>query len=126
MERATEIINKHDKEKPLFLYYAAQNPHASETFDVPVEYTRRYENVSVINRRKMLAMTTLLDESIYNITKALENNGMLDDTLIVFTSDVLAKHFHSKCQNSIFFKLVFFLERWTSSRFPTQLSTQGR
>jgi len=38
----------------------------------------------------MLGMITVLDESIMNITKALEKNGMLDDTIIVFTSDVFS------------------------------------
>jgi arylsulfatase A-like enzyme len=91
VERAIEIINSHDKKEPLFLYYAAQNPHSGETFDVPEEYSQRYENLTrSINRRKILGMVTLLDESIFNITKALENNGMLDDTIIVFTSDVLS------------------------------------
>jgi arylsulfatase A-like enzyme len=90
VERAIEVINRHDKQKPLFLYYAAQNPHSGETFDVPEEYARRYENLTKsINRRKMLGMITVLDESIFNITNALEKNGMLDDTIIVFTSDVL-------------------------------------
>lgn len=39
-------------------------------------------------RRKIIAMTYLLDESVLNITKDLERNGMLDDTVIIFSSDV--------------------------------------
>ncbi len=33
-ERAVEIITAHDKSKPLFLYYAAQTPHADHEFNV--------------------------------------------------------------------------------------------
>lgn len=40
------------------------------------------------NRRRIMAMTYLLDESILNITKDLERNNMLEDTIIVFSSDV--------------------------------------
>ena len=90
MERAIEIINNHNKRQPLFLYYAAQNPHSDENFNVPEEYARRYDNVGNKNRRNILGMVTLLDESILNITRALEKNRMLDDTIIVFTSDVTA------------------------------------
>lgn len=36
-------------------------------------------------------MVSLLDDSIANLTRALEKNGMLDDTLLVFTSDVILK-----------------------------------
>lgn len=40
------------------------------------------------SRRRIIAMTYLLDESVLNITKDLERNGMLKDTVIVFSSDV--------------------------------------
>jgi arylsulfatase A-like enzyme len=36
-------------------------------------------------------MVQLLDDSVANLTRALQKNGMLDDTLIVFTSDVIFK-----------------------------------
>jgi hypothetical protein len=55
---------------------------------VPIEYENRYKNIEPAKRRKILGMTTLLDDSILNITKALEKKGMLDNTIIVFSSDV--------------------------------------
>jgi len=33
-ERITQIIDSHDKSKPLFLYYAAQNPHKDDDYNV--------------------------------------------------------------------------------------------
>jgi hypothetical protein len=36
----------------------------------------------------LLAMITLMDESIGNITKALHQRGIVDDALIIFQSDV--------------------------------------
>jgi hypothetical protein len=55
---------------------------------VPIEYENFYKNVEPANRRKILGMTTLLDESILNVTKALERKGLLKDTIIAFSSDV--------------------------------------
>ncbi len=37
INRAIDIIENHDKQKPLFLYYAAQNPHSDNSFNVNKE-----------------------------------------------------------------------------------------
>jgi hypothetical protein len=46
-------------------------------------------------------MVSLLDDSVANLTRALEKNGMLDDTLIVFTSDVILKKNNNSLINLI-------------------------
>ncbi len=33
-ERAIDLIDSHDKSKPLFLYFASQSPHTDEAFNV--------------------------------------------------------------------------------------------
>lgn len=48
-----------------------------------------YPNTGNSNRSILLGMVSILDEVIGNMTQALEKNGLLDDTLIFFTSDVI-------------------------------------
>ncbi len=37
-------------------------------------------------------MVSALDEAVGNVTKALEDAGMLNDTIIIFTADVRKSH----------------------------------
>ena len=83
-----KIIDSHDKNEPLFLLYSAQNPHVDDSGEVPEEFENMYKDVEPEKRRKILSMITLLDYSIMNVTESLKSNGMLENTIIVFTSDV--------------------------------------
>lgn len=56
---------------------------------VPKWYEDKFADIENEFRRKIIAMTYLLDESVANITRDLERNNMLDDTIIIFSSDVL-------------------------------------
>ena len=59
---------------------------------MPKKYEDLYENVtSNVNRRKLLGMASIMDESIGNLTDALIKKGIYNDTLIIFTSDVRIK-----------------------------------
>ena len=60
---------------------------------VPIEYENLYREIKTPNRRKILGMTTLLDDSILKIIRALESKQMLEDTIIAFTSDVKLKFY---------------------------------
>lgn len=42
-------------------------------------------------RRRLLGMVSMLDDTIANLTKALEKKKILDNTIIIFTSDVISK-----------------------------------
>ena len=39
VERALNIIDSHDESKPLFLYFAAQNPHSDKNMNVNFFYS---------------------------------------------------------------------------------------
>ncbi|CAF0746120.1 unnamed protein product [Brachionus calyciflorus] len=86
-DRIMNILDKHDANDPLFLFYAAQNPHSDSEFNVPEKYENLYSHITNKNRRKILGMVTLLDEAIFNLTRKLEEKNLINDTLIVFTSD---------------------------------------
>ncbi|XP_041378172.1 flavin-containing monooxygenase 5-like isoform X2 [Gigantopelta aegis] len=82
---ATDIINRHNKSRPLFLYLPFQAVH--EPIEVPKRYEDMYPNIQNEGRRKFSGMVSALDEAVGNVTSALKQNGMLDDTLIFFTAD---------------------------------------
>lgn len=77
---AVAAIEAHDATKPLFLFVAFQNLHPP--LQVPHEFVQKYptELQTTIN-----GMTTFLDESVGNVTRALKSTGLWDNTLVVCT-----------------------------------------
>lgn len=83
---AVSLIGSHDPHVPLFLYLAYQAVHAPA--EVPPQYEAPY--VGVIEnptRRTFAGMISCLDEGFKNVTNALSDRGMLNNTLIIFTTD---------------------------------------
>ena len=85
MERINDILQNHDKDKPLFLMFTSQNAHGP--LEAPQSYIDKYSFIQDLDRRTYLAMVSLVDEAIGNITSKMEELGLLKDTLILFTSD---------------------------------------
>jgi arylsulfatase A-like enzyme len=84
--RAIDVINAHDITKPLFLYLAYQGVH--EPAQVPQQYVDMYNTtIQDMTRRIFAGMLTCVDEGITNVTMALKQKGMWENTLFIFTSD---------------------------------------
>ena len=85
--RAREIVEEHDVDKPLFMYYATQNIHFP--YKVPQRFLDLYETgESVSEKRKtVLAMMSALDEQVGDLVQALKNKGLWENTVFVFFSD---------------------------------------
>ncbi|XP_046561882.1 arylsulfatase B-like [Haliotis rubra] len=84
-QRAVDIINRHDVSQPLFMYLPYQNVHAP--IQVPKTYEDMYLNVINEGRRIFSGMVSALDEAVGNVTKALKDRGLFNNTLILFTAD---------------------------------------
>ncbi|XP_013421296.1 LOW QUALITY PROTEIN: arylsulfatase B-like [Lingula anatina] len=84
-KRAKRIITNHDKSRPLFMYLPFQNVHAP--VQVPHRYSNMYAHIQDETRRNFSGMVSAMDEAIGNITTALKEAGLYDNTLIAFTSD---------------------------------------
>ena len=83
---AVNIIENHDTSKPLFLYIASLAPHAP--YQAPKEAVDAYKNtIGDEKRRTYAAMITELDTQVGRIVAALKQKNMLDNTLIIFSSD---------------------------------------
>lgn len=84
-KRAVEIIKKHDKNKPLFLYVPFQMVH--EPDDVPSKFRHMYKNISSLQRRFYAGRVAALDEAVRNITRALRIRGLYQNSVIIFSTD---------------------------------------
>ena len=74
-----------NKSRPFFLYLAYYAPH------VPLEATKKYldrfPGEMPERRRTGLAMINAVDEGVGRITKLLRDEGIAENTLLMFTSD---------------------------------------
>ncbi|XP_075535413.1 arylsulfatase B-like isoform X2 [Dermacentor variabilis] len=89
-EEAMSIIRSHPKEKPMFLYVAHLAPHFAterERLQVPEIYLRGYDAIGHVNRTLYAGMVSALDDSVGDVFKALHEEGMLEDSVLVFSSD---------------------------------------
>jgi arylsulfatase A-like enzyme len=82
---AVRQIERHDPDKPLFLYLAFTAPHSP--YQVPQAYLDRYPDIADPTRRAYAAMITAMDEQIGQVIRALDKRKLRDNTLIVFQSD---------------------------------------
>jgi arylsulfatase A-like enzyme len=83
-KEACKVIESGDKSKPLFLYLPFNGVHSP--FQVPDSYLKPYGALKG-NRQKLAGMLAAVDEAIGKIEESLKKTGMLENTLIVFSSD---------------------------------------
>ncbi|NIB43690.1 sulfatase [Pseudomaricurvus alkylphenolicus] len=83
-DESVKVI-KANKNRPFFLYLAHWGPHT------PLQATREdYEAVGDIKphrKRVYAAMVRAVDRSVSRILKTLEEKGLADNTIVMFTSD---------------------------------------
>ena len=82
---AVTLIGEHDTAVPLFLYLAFNAVHTP--FQAPQEYLDLYKDIEDPSRRAYAASATAMDDQIGRVLAALDDKGMLENTLIVFQSD---------------------------------------
>ncbi len=75
-----------NKEKPFFMYLATNAAHGP--FNVPMEYREMYEDASLLDHQKnFYGMLTNLDDNFGRLEDYLKTNGLLDNTIIIYTTD---------------------------------------
>ncbi|XP_041354167.1 arylsulfatase B-like [Gigantopelta aegis] len=88
---AENIILSHNQSAPLFLYLAHQAVHAGnyhgDPLEAPQHYIDRFPDIHDKNRRIFAGMVSALDDSVGNLTRVLQETGMLPNTIMIFTTD---------------------------------------
>ncbi|MDR1491510.1 MAG: arylsulfatase [Planctomycetaceae bacterium] len=83
---AIKVVKNHDTSKPLFLYVPFNAVHAPYQETPNKKLNAQYENLEG-NRKIYAGMVSALDANVGRIYKALEQKGILDNTVIFFSSD---------------------------------------
>ncbi|MDH4475233.1 MAG: arylsulfatase [Verrucomicrobiaceae bacterium] len=81
---ATRLIREQANGKPLFLYVPFNGIHSPH--QVPDSYTEPYKHLPKL-RQSIAGMLSAVDEAIGQITAALTEKGLRENTLIIFSSD---------------------------------------
>ena len=81
---ALAFLKRHH-EQPFFLYLAYYGPHVP--LEATEKYLARFPGPMAERRRTALAMLSAIDDGVGQISAALKQYGISDNTLIVFTSD---------------------------------------
>lgn len=105
---ASDWISKHDQKQPMFMYFAFQGAHSANNkfVQAPKDLIARFDesispnatcgqwelpnegNCTKVAMRKTVAATVVaIDDAVAVVESALRDAGMLENTLIVFSSD---------------------------------------
>ncbi len=79
-----DFIKRH-KDEPFFLYLAHYAPHVP--LQVTDKYYQRFPQFTNETKRVYAAMVSALDDGVGAIMDTLEKEGLLENTLVIFTSD---------------------------------------
>jgi arylsulfatase B len=84
--RAVNLIRNQDPNEPMFLYFAHSGVHTP--LQAPEEFHAIYANSGFSEERiAYLALTATVDKSVGLVVDALKENGMYDNSVIIFQSD---------------------------------------
>ncbi|CAN7995793.1 unnamed protein product, partial [Ixodes hexagonus] len=89
-DKATSIINNHNTSKPLLLYLAHQAVHVGNAYhplEAPSSYVKKFQYIKDLRRRIFAGMVAALDQSVGDVFLALQKKGILEDTVVLVTSD---------------------------------------
>ncbi len=84
-EDAVRQIKGRDKTKPLFMYLAYDAPHTP--LQAPDDYVARNAHIADPGRRVYAAMVQHMDAQLARVLATLDDEGMAQDTLVVWASD---------------------------------------
>ncbi|EEB19395.1 arylsulfatase B precursor, putative [Pediculus humanus corporis] len=87
---AVKVIKGHDSNKPLFLYLAHLATHSGNKYSplqAPAETVAKFNYIKDKNRRLFAGMLSKLDESVGKVVEALADSNMINNCVILFSTD---------------------------------------
>ncbi|XP_013164812.1 PREDICTED: arylsulfatase B-like [Papilio xuthus] len=89
-DRAVNVIRQHNSSSPLFLHITHNAPHAGNgggALQPPLYSSIKHQHIANSDRRLYAEIVSHIDQSFGEVVRALSENGMLEDTIIIFASD---------------------------------------
>lgn len=84
-DEAVRVVERQKPDRPFFLYLAFNAPHSP--LQAPESHLAQYSQIANKKRRTYAAMVSCLDDQVGRLVKALEERGLRNKTLILFSSD---------------------------------------
>lgn len=84
-DEAIRVIKTRNPDAPMLLYVAFNAPHSP--LQAPDSALSEYRDIEDGHRRTFAAMTTEMDRGIERVLAALDEEGLSDETLVLFMSD---------------------------------------
>ncbi|NQU24950.1 MAG: sulfatase-like hydrolase/transferase [Candidatus Nealsonbacteria bacterium] len=84
-DEAVRLLHARDKRKPAFLYLSFNAPHSP--LQAPQPLIDKYTSIASPHRRVYAAMVDAMDAAIGRVLTAIDEEGMKDNTLVLFFSD---------------------------------------
>ncbi|KAI8440600.1 hypothetical protein MSG28_001821 [Choristoneura fumiferana] len=89
-DEAIKVITAHNKTEPLFLMIAHSAVHSGnrdEFLRAPDSVVNQFEHIKDYQRRKFAAVMSKLDESVGKVVESLQSGGLLENSIVIFTTD---------------------------------------
>ena len=85
-ETISYLENKAGQDKPFFIYLAPNAPHGP--FNLPEKYYQANASAPLTDEQKRFyGMINNIDENFGKLVAYLENEGLIDNTMLIFTTD---------------------------------------
>ena len=84
-DEAVRHIRERDRDRPMFLYVTFTAPHSP--LQAREEMIAAYSQLEDESRRVYAAMVSEMDRAVARITAALDDEGIMDETLLMFFTD---------------------------------------
>lgn len=88
-KEAVNLIREHDVTKPLFMLLTHLAPHAGNEdnpMEAPDDVLEKFSYIKDEQRRKLAAMISVMDEGVGRIVSAINEKGIMNNTIIMFLS----------------------------------------
>ncbi|CAG5005739.1 unnamed protein product [Parnassius apollo] len=89
-DEAVKLIRGHNSSDGLFLVVAHSAVHSGNPYEflrAPDDLVANFSHLPDRQRQKYAAMVTKLDESVGKVMETLQNEGMLENSIVLFTTD---------------------------------------
>lgn len=89
-KEAVRLIKSHNESQPLFLIVCHSAMHSGNGYEflrAPDALVSNFSYIKDYQRRKYAGMMSKLDESVGKVVKTLQSRGLLENSIILFTSD---------------------------------------